>query len=83
MIHPFTPGDFEGEPWDKARALFPLLEHRLPNLPKQMNGIFAFPVDGMPVVGPLSDRRRLGGGRFLADPRRGGREDRGRMDDGR
>ena len=52
-IRPFTPEDFEGDPWDKARALFPMLRTTdFRNYPKQMNGIFAFPIDGMPVVGP-------------------------------
>ena len=52
-IRPFTPGDFEGEPWDKARRLFPLLAGTdFRTYPKQINGIFAFPVDGMPIAGP-------------------------------
>lgn len=52
-IHPFTPNDFEGEPWDNSRRLFPFLNQTdFHSYPKQINGIFAFPVDGMPVVGP-------------------------------
>lgn len=52
-IHPFTPADFEGEAWDKARRLFPLLAKTdFRTYPRAINGIFAFPVDGMPIVGP-------------------------------
>ncbi len=52
-IHPFTPEDFEGEPWDKARRLFPFLDGTdFRTYPKRINGIFAFPVDGMPIAGP-------------------------------
>ena len=52
-IRPFTPDDFEGEPWDKSRRLFPFLNDTdFRSYPKQMNGIFAFPVDGMPIAGP-------------------------------
>jgi glycine cleavage system aminomethyltransferase T/glycine/D-amino acid oxidase-like deaminating enzyme len=52
-IHPFTPADFEGEAWDKARRLFPLLANTdFRTYPRAINGIFAFPVDGMPIVGP-------------------------------
>jgi heterotetrameric sarcosine oxidase gamma subunit len=52
-IHPFTPEDFEGEPWDKARRLFPFLNQTdFRTYPQRMNGIFAFPVDGMPIAGP-------------------------------
>lgn len=52
-IHPFTANDFEGEPWDKSRRLLPFLDQTdFHSYPKRINGIFAFPVDGMPVVGP-------------------------------
>ena len=52
-IHAFTPGDFEGEPWEKSRRLLPILEQTdFRTYPQQMNGLFAFPVDGMPVLGP-------------------------------
>jgi heterotetrameric sarcosine oxidase gamma subunit len=54
-IHPFTPGDFEGEPWEKAQRLFPILrgtDYR--SYPHKINGIFAFPVDGMPIMGPTA-----------------------------
>ncbi|MGQ0849137.1 MAG: GcvT family protein [Actinomycetota bacterium] len=52
-IHPFTPEDFVGEPWDRARQLFPMLATTdFAGYPHRINGIFAFPVDGMPIVGP-------------------------------
>ncbi len=52
-IHPFTPADFEGEAWEKARQIFPLLANTdFRTYPRTINGIFAFPVDGMPIVGP-------------------------------
>ncbi len=52
-IHPFTPTDFEGEAWEKAKRLFPLLANTdFRTYPCAINGIFAFPVDGMPIVGP-------------------------------
>ena len=52
-IHDFTPADFEGEPWEKARALFPMFrETDFRGFPRQINGVFAFPVDGMPIAGP-------------------------------
>jgi glycine cleavage system aminomethyltransferase T/glycine/D-amino acid oxidase-like deaminating enzyme len=52
-IHPFTPADFEGEAWEKARRIFPLLANTdFRTYPRTINGIFAFPVDGMPIVGP-------------------------------
>jgi glycine cleavage system aminomethyltransferase T/glycine/D-amino acid oxidase-like deaminating enzyme len=52
-IHPFTPADFEGEAWEKARRIFPLLAKTdFRTYPRMINGIFAFPVDGMPIVGP-------------------------------
>jgi heterotetrameric sarcosine oxidase gamma subunit len=54
-IHDFTPGDFEGEPWNKARRLFPALAKTdFRQYPRSINGIFAFPVDGMPIVGPTA-----------------------------
>ena len=82
-MRPFTPEDFEGEPWDKARALFPLLRTTdFRNYPKQMNGIFAFPIDG--CGGRTEpDRRRLGWRPVPGSPTRRGGQDRGGMDDRR
>jgi heterotetrameric sarcosine oxidase gamma subunit len=52
-IHPFTPSDFAGEAWEKARALFPPFRGAdFQAFPHRINGIFAFPVDGMPIIGP-------------------------------
>ncbi|HSL25358.1 MAG TPA: FAD-binding oxidoreductase, partial [Acidimicrobiia bacterium] len=52
-VHPFTPADFAGEPWHRARSLFPFLAATdFLTYPHAINGIFAFPVDGMPIIGP-------------------------------
>ncbi|HKX75676.1 MAG TPA: FAD-dependent oxidoreductase [Acidimicrobiia bacterium] len=54
-INEFTPSDFAGEAWEKAQALFPIfrgLDFR--SFPRRINGIFAFPVDGMPIMGPVN-----------------------------
>lgn len=52
-IHPFTPDDFAGEPWEKAQRLFPILRGTdFRKYPHRINGIFAFPIDGMPIMGP-------------------------------
>lgn len=54
-IHPFTPADFEGEPWEKTQRLFPILRGTdFRSYPHKINGIFAFPVDGMPIMGPTA-----------------------------
>ena len=52
-IHRFTPDDFEGEPWEMSQKLFPFFRGSdFREYPRQINGIFAFPVDGMPIAGP-------------------------------
>ena len=54
-IHDFTPQDFEGEPWEKAQRLFPMLRGTDFNTyPRRINGLFAFSVDGMPIMGPTA-----------------------------
>jgi heterotetrameric sarcosine oxidase gamma subunit len=54
-IHDFTPQDFDGEPWEKARRLFPMLRGTDFNAYQQkINGLFAFSVDGMPIMGPTA-----------------------------
>ncbi len=52
-IHDFTPGDFGGAAWDAAQRLFPMFRGLDPSgFPERMNGMFAFSVDGMPIIGP-------------------------------
>lgn len=46
---PFTPADFEGA-WKAARQLVPALE-RSGGFTRTLNGMFAFTVDGMPLIG--------------------------------
>lgn len=54
-IYEFTAEDFQGEAWDKARALFPMFRNcDFHGFPHKINGVFAFPVDGMPIAGPAS-----------------------------
>lgn len=48
-IHPFTPDDFFGKPWDQAQRLIPMLQGA--ELDVKFNGMFAFSVDGMPIIG--------------------------------
>ena len=48
-IHPFTPEDFFGEPWAQSKNLMPHLEGA--EFETQFNGMFAFSVDGMPIIG--------------------------------
>jgi len=56
-IHDFTPDDFTGEPWEKAQRLFPMFRGTDFNLyPRRINGLFAFSVDGMPIMGPTAIR---------------------------
>lgn len=51
-INPFTPEDFLGRPWDQLCRLVPVLTGLDPRrFPHAINGIFAFPVDGMPIIG--------------------------------
>lgn len=47
-IHPFTPEDFEWA-WSQATKLFPALTGK--KLVTKFNGMFAFSVDGMPIMG--------------------------------
>ena len=50
-IHPFTPDDFFGKPWDQAQRLFPLFRHAELDLESAINGMFAFSIDGYPIIG--------------------------------
>lgn len=47
--HPFTAEHFE-EAWKKAREILPAL-HRTDRFSRSLNGMFAFTVDGMPLIG--------------------------------
>jgi len=47
-LRPFTPQDFTNA-WNQVTTLLPAL--RGATLSKAFNGMFAFPVDGMPIVG--------------------------------
>jgi heterotetrameric sarcosine oxidase gamma subunit len=54
-IHPFTAEDFDGVPWQAAQRLVPALRDvDFRQFPHRINGIFAFPIDGMPIVGPTA-----------------------------
>ena len=48
-MHPFTPEDFFGEPWDQTVNLFPSFKGA--EFDTQFNGMFAFSIDGMPIIG--------------------------------
>lgn len=48
-MHPFTPEDFFGKPWQQATKLLPFLEGAA--FETQFNGMFAFSIDGMPIIG--------------------------------
>jgi dimethylglycine oxidase len=48
-IHPFNPADFMGEPWTQAQKLLPILQGA--ELETKFNGMFAFSVDGLPIIG--------------------------------
>ncbi len=50
-INPFTPEDFIGEAWPQSQRMFPMLRSLEPEFPYAINGVFAFPVDGMPIIG--------------------------------
>ena len=51
-MNPFTPEDFLGEPWNAAQRLFPFFRGLDPrDFPTAFNGMFAFSVDGMPIIG--------------------------------
>ena len=47
-IHPFTPQDFDWA-WQQATKLFPALQGK--ELVTKFNGMFAFSIDGMPIMG--------------------------------
>ena len=47
-MHPFTPEDFK-QSWERSQELFPLLQGH--NRTRAFNGIFAFPIDGYPILG--------------------------------
>lgn len=53
-LRPFTPADF-ARGWEQAQRLLPVL--RGAELATSFNGMFAFPVDGMPIMG----ESRIGG----------------------
>ncbi|MCB0163908.1 MAG: FAD-dependent oxidoreductase, partial [Anaerolineae bacterium] len=48
-INPFTPDDFFGPPWAQAQNLIPVL--RDAEIESGINGMFAFSIDGMPIIG--------------------------------
>lgn len=48
-IHPFTPDDFMGKPWEQAGRLLPMLQGA--KIESGFNGMFAFSVDGYPIIG--------------------------------
>ncbi len=53
--HEFTFSDFLPEAWPQIQRVFPALRGTDPHsFPVRYNGIFAFPVDGMPIVGPTA-----------------------------
>jgi glycine cleavage system aminomethyltransferase T/glycine/D-amino acid oxidase-like deaminating enzyme len=54
----FTPGDF-ADPWKTALELVPVLRDKEPVFEKAYNGMFAFSVDGMPIIGESAHIRGL------------------------
>jgi dimethylglycine oxidase len=48
-MHPFTPEDFYGKPWDLATRVIPAFKDK--KLIDPFNGMFAFPIDGYPMIG--------------------------------
>ncbi|MCB0213844.1 MAG: FAD-dependent oxidoreductase, partial [Anaerolineae bacterium] len=48
-INPFTPEDFFGKPWEQAQKLLPVLSNA--EIESGINGMFAFSIDGMPIIG--------------------------------
>ncbi len=46
--HPFTPDDFK-EAWQQAQVIMPALQEA--KLSEKFNGLFAFSVDGYPIIG--------------------------------
>ncbi|MFT5241612.1 MAG: heterotetrameric sarcosine oxidase gamma subunit [Candidatus Promineifilaceae bacterium] len=51
-IHPFTPDDFFGEPWEQAQRVLPAFKSAELDMETAINGMFAFSIDGMPIIGP-------------------------------
>lgn len=49
-IQPFTPDDFFAEPWQRAKEVVPSLAQAT-QFSGQINGMFAFSIDGMPIIG--------------------------------
>lgn len=47
-MNPFTPTDF-AQSWERAQEIFPAFRGR--QVTRAFNGIFAFPVDGYPILG--------------------------------
>ncbi len=52
-LRPFTPSDFT-DAWKLAQEIVPMLRGREPEFSNAYNGIFAFSVDAMPIIGPSS-----------------------------
>lgn len=57
-LRPFTAPDFE-EAWILAQEIVPMLRNIQPMFHDAYNGIFAFSVDGMPIIGESSVVRGL------------------------
>jgi glycine cleavage system aminomethyltransferase T/glycine/D-amino acid oxidase-like deaminating enzyme len=56
-LRPFTPKDFFGDAFQRAQRLFPMFSGLGPNdFTRTFNGIFAFSVDGMPIIGESRTR---------------------------
>jgi glycine cleavage system aminomethyltransferase T/glycine/D-amino acid oxidase-like deaminating enzyme len=51
-IREFTLDDFMGEPWARAQQLVPALRTSGLEMSSAINGMFAFSIDGMPIIGP-------------------------------
>ncbi len=52
-LRDFTPADF-AEAWRLTQEIVPMLRGREPEFRNAYNGIFAFSVDAMPIIGPSS-----------------------------
>ncbi len=51
-MNPFTLDDFLGQAWDTAQRVLPFFRGLDPaTFPTKFNGMFAFSVDGMPIIG--------------------------------
>lgn len=57
-LRPFTPNEFTTA-WGLAQEVVPMLREVEPRFTNAYNGIFAFSVDGMPIIGPSSVVRGL------------------------